>query len=230
MVGFLLMKYRTRELTTKAEMLSRIVEEYQNLFPVILSEASECMQLVFGINMIELDPNDHSYVLVTNLGLTYDGVVDDGHSMPKTGILVLILCIIFMEGNRVSEEEIWEKLSFVGVHDGMEHCIYGEPRELLTKIWVQEQYVEYRQVPHSCPPRYEFLWGPRAYAETTKMKVLEFLARINDTEPRFFPLWYEEALRDEEERSQARIATIDDTVAVASTSSSAMCSSFPYHK
>ncbi|ELK18788.1 Melanoma-associated antigen 10 [Pteropus alecto] len=186
-------------------MLGRIVEEYHNLFPVIFGEASECMQLVFGINVIEVDPNDHSYALITNLDLTYDGIVDDEHSLPKTGILILILCIIFMEGNRVSEEEIWEKLSFMGVHDGREHCIYGEPRELLTKIWVQEQYLEYRQVPNSSPPRYEFLWGPRVHIETSKMKVLEFLAKINDTEPRSFPLWYEEALRDEEERSQARM-------------------------
>ena len=56
---------------------------------------------------------------------------------------------------------------------------------------------------------YGFLWGPRAYAETSKMKVLEFFAKISGTDPTSFLFWYEEALRDE--RAQARTAPGDDT-------------------
>ena len=56
------------------------------------------------------------------------------------------------------------------------------------------KYLEYRQVAHSDPPRYEFLWGPRAHAETSKMKVLEFLTKVNDTVPSAFSIQYEEAL------------------------------------
>ncbi|XP_036125990.1 melanoma-associated antigen 10 [Molossus molossus] len=228
LVGFLLLKYRTKELTTKAEMLSSIIKEYQDHFAVIFSEASECMQLVYGIDVKEVDPTSHSYVLVTNLGLTYDGMVSNEHNMPKTGLLILILSIIFTEGDCVPEEEIWEALNVMGVHAGREHCIYGEPKELITKVWVQEQYLEYRQVPNSDPACYEFLWGPRAHAETSKMKVLEFLAQINGSDPRSFPYWFEEALRDEEQRTQARIGTIANTTAMASASSCAISSSFFY--
>ena len=56
------------------------------------------------------------------------------------------------------------------------------------------KYLEYRQVAHSDPPRYEFLWGPGAHAETSKMKVLEFLAKVNDRVPSAFSSQYEEAL------------------------------------
>ena len=62
---------------------------------------------------------------------------------------------------------------------GREHSIFGEPRELLTQVWVREGYLEYRQVPDSDPARFEFLWGPRAYAETSKFKVLEYLDRVS---------------------------------------------------
>ncbi|XP_016069562.1 PREDICTED: melanoma-associated antigen 10-like [Miniopterus natalensis] len=226
LVGFLLLKHRTKELTTKAEMLSSIIKEYQDHFAVIFSEAFECLQLVYGIDVKEVDPRDHTYVLVTNLGLTYDGKVSNEHNMPKTGLLILILSIIFTKGDCVPEEEIWEALNAMGVHAGREHCIYGEPRELITKDWVQEQYLEYRQVPNSDPARYEFLWGPRAHAETSKMKVLEFLAQINGSDPRSFPHWYEEALRDEEQRTQAGIGTTDSTTAMASANSCAMSNSF----
>ncbi|XP_058390901.1 melanoma-associated antigen 10-like [Diceros bicornis minor] len=230
LVEFLLLKYRTKEPTTKAEMLNLVIREYQDHFPVIFSQASECMQLVFGVDVKEVDPSDHSYVLVTTLGLTYDGMLSGEQSMPKTGILILILSIIFVEGDCAPEEDVWEALSVMGVYAGMEHFIYGEPRELLTKVWVQEQYLEYRQVPNSDPPCYEFLWGPRAHAETSKMSLLEFLAGVTGSDPRSFPVWYEEALRDQEERAQARIASTDSATATASASCSTVPSSFSFHE
>ena len=114
----------------------------------------------------------------------------------------------------------------MGLYKGRKHFIFGEPRKLITKDLVQENYLEYRQVPDSDPPRYEFLWGPRAHAETSKMKVLEFVAKIHDTVPTAFPTWYEEALRDEEERAQARAAARARTAAIASARSKAIASSF----
>uniref|UniRef100_A0A287CXG8 MAGE family member A10 n=1 Tax=Ictidomys tridecemlineatus TaxID=43179 RepID=A0A287CXG8_ICTTR len=201
LVEFLLLKYRMKELTTEAEMLNSVIKNYQEHFPVIFSEASECMQLVFGIDLKEVDPSSHSYVLVTTLGLTYDGMLSEVQGMPKVGLLVLILSIIFMEGNCASEEVVWEALSVMGVCAGREHFIYGDPRKLITHDWVQEEYLVYRQVPNSDPAHYEFLWGPRAHNETSKMSLLEFLAKVNGSDPRAFPVWYEEALRDEEEKS-----------------------------
>ncbi|XP_036268982.1 melanoma-associated antigen 4-like [Pipistrellus kuhlii] len=201
LVAFLLLKYRNREQTTKAEMLSRVIKEQQGHFPEILGEASEVMKLVFGIDVKEVDPSAHTYVLVPTLGLTYDGMGGDGHRFPNTGLLVAVLWLIATEGDCASEEEIWKALQVRGVHDGKQHCIYGEPRELLTKVWVQEQYLEYRQVPNIQPVRYEFLWGPRAHAETTKLKVLEFFLRNYRRDPSSVPSLSEEAMSDEEEQA-----------------------------
>ena len=64
--------------------------------------------------------------------------------------------------------------------------------------------MEYCQVPESDTSCYEFRWGPGAYAETTKKKILEFLPKLNNTVPSTFSSHYEEALREEEERAQAR--------------------------
>ncbi|XP_036082457.1 melanoma-associated antigen 9-like [Rousettus aegyptiacus] len=142
---------------SKAEMLSWIIEEYQDYFPVIFGLASVSLQLVFGIDVKKVDARDHSSVLVTTLGLTYDGMVSDGHSMPKTSLLVMLLGLILLESNCALKEDIWEELCDMEVYVGREHCIYGAPRELITYVWVWEQYVVYRQVTNSCPARYEFL-------------------------------------------------------------------------
>lgn len=71
------------------------------------------------------------------------------------------------------------------VYDGEDHPIYGKPRAFLTRDLVQEDYLTFQLFPNSHPPHFEILWGPRAHAETTKMKVLEFLARINEHGPLF---------------------------------------------
>lgn len=42
-------------------------------------------------------------------------MLNDGQSMPKTGFLIYILGVIFMEGNRVTEERIWKVLNMIGV-------------------------------------------------------------------------------------------------------------------
>ncbi|VTJ79073.1 Hypothetical predicted protein, partial [Marmota monax] len=163
--------YQMTEPVTNAEMLNSVIRDNQEHFPMIFSKASECMQLVFGID-IEVDPSSHSYILVIALGLIYDGMLSDEQSMPKTGLLINILIVIFLDGSCTPEKVVWEVLSVMGMHAGREHFIYGEPRKLISEDLVEEQYLEYRQVPSSDPVWYEFLWGPRAHAETSKVKVL----------------------------------------------------------
>ena len=116
--------------------------------------------------------------------------------LPKSGFLMVLLGIIFMKGNLSSREEVREFLSVLGVYTGRRHWISGEPRRLITKELVQKKYLKYLQVPNSDRPHYEFLWDPRACAETSKMKVLEVLAKTHDTVPSYFRDLYNEALRD----------------------------------
>ncbi|XP_007452147.1 PREDICTED: melanoma-associated antigen 10-like [Lipotes vexillifer] len=199
LLHFMVLKYRLKEPFTKAEMLKVVIKKDKNQFPVIFKKASKCLEVISGIDVKEVNPQIHSYVLVNSLDLTHDEMHSDDQSMPKNGLLVIILGVIFIEGNCAPEENIWDFLNMINVYAGREHFVYGEPRKLITRDWVQENYLEYRKVPNSDPPRYEFLWGPRAYAETSKLKVLEFLAKVKGTDPISFSHWYEEALRDDEE-------------------------------
>uniref|UniRef100_A0AC11C7L5 Uncharacterized protein n=1 Tax=Ovis aries TaxID=9940 RepID=A0AC11C7L5_SHEEP len=200
LISFLLQKYQMREPVTKADMIGNVVKEYKDDFLEILRSASERMELVFGLDVKEVDPISHSYTLANKLDLTYNGMLSDQQGMPKTGLLIIILGVVFMKGNCATEEEVWKVLNMMDIYSGRKHFIFGEPRRLITSDLVKERYLEYQQVPTSDPPRYEFLWGPRAHAEVSKMKLLEFLAKIHGTNPKSFPSQYEEALRDEEER------------------------------
>ncbi|XP_004690153.1 PREDICTED: melanoma-associated antigen B10-like [Condylura cristata] len=205
MVHYMLYKYEMKEPISKGDMLRNVIQMYKNHFHEILRRASEYLELIFGLDLKEVDPNRHIYVLVNKLEPTYDGRPSEV-KVPKTGLLMTVLGVIFTKGNCATEGDVWEVLNMMGIYDGRKHFIYGEPRKLITQDLVRENYLQYRQVADSDPPRYEFLWGPRAHVETSKMKVLEFLAKIHDTTPSAFPVWYEEALKDEEERAKARAA------------------------
>uniref|UniRef100_A0A3Q1LW60 MAGE domain-containing protein n=1 Tax=Bos taurus TaxID=9913 RepID=A0A3Q1LW60_BOVIN len=202
---FLLHKYKMKQPIMKEDMLMIIHPKYHNRFAEILKTASEHIEAVFAVDLKEVDSTIHSYDLVSKLNLPNNGRVWDGRGLPKTGLLMTVLGVIFMKGNCAAEEDIWKFLNMMRVYAGRKHFIYGEPRKLITKDFVTMKYLEYRQVANSDPPCYEFLWGPRAHVETSKMKVLEFLAKVNDTVPGAFSSQYEEALRDEEERARATV-------------------------
>ena len=212
LVLFLLLKYRRKEITTRAEILHMVIGDHEAHYSVIFTKAADCMRLMFGLEIIENNPLGnplvHSYSLVHALGITYDGMQHGFPGIPKTGLVIVILCIIFIEDDCVSEEVLWRIFNRMGLYAGRDHFMCGEPRRLITEHFVQEGYLEYRLVPDSDPPSHEFLWGPRAHAETTKVEVLKFFARVVKQDPisYVFPMQ-----RDEIERSEA---TIPQTLAL----------------
>ncbi|CAK7312591.1 Melanoma-associated antigen 10 [Vulpes lagopus] len=181
LVMFLLLKYRIKQPISKEQMLEVITPEFQDDFPVILSQASRCLKLVLGLDVIEVDPIEHCYHLNIILGLTWDGMVSGQGGLPKTSLLGLVLGLIVLEDDCAPEEEVWEALRVMEVYDGQEHIIYGEPRDLLTNVWVQEGYLECRPVVGSDPARYEFLWGPRAHVETSKLQVMDYAFQVSSS-------------------------------------------------
>ncbi|KAM4819175.1 melanoma-associated antigen 8-like isoform 2-T2 [Thomomys bottae] len=199
LVHTLIFKHGVKEPITKEEMVEVVTKEYEELLPVILEKASSCLEVIFGIDVKEMDSN--TYILVNSLGLTFEDKLNDEQTMPRNGLLIMLLGVIFLEENCAPEEKVWAFLNMVGVHAGQEHFIYGEPKKFITIDLVQENYVEYRQVLYSDPPSYEFLWGPRALAETSKMKVLEFMAKAKGTDVFSLSDWYKEALRDDDNDS-----------------------------
>nr|XP_017205127.1 melanoma-associated antigen B3 [Oryctolagus cuniculus] len=204
LVQFLMYMSKSKKPIMKADMLKIIPKNYKKHFLEILRRAAFNIEVVFGVDLKEVDSTKRSYVLVSKMNLPNNGIVNRGRGFPKTGLLMNLLGVIFTKGNCATEEKIWEFLNKMKVYAGKRHFIFGEPRKLITQDFVKLKYLEYRQVPNSYPARYEFLWGPRAHAETSKMRVLEFLAKIQNTAPSAFPALYEEALRDEEERAEAR--------------------------
>ena len=200
LMEYMLCKYKVKQPMRKGEMLKVINRRFKDHFPEILKKASYQLDVVFGLELKEIQPHGQCYELVSKLGFQDDGSESSEMGVPTRGILIPLLSVIYLNGYCAPEEEVWHFLSKLGVYDGVPHLIFGDARKLITEDLVREEYLQYSQVPNSDPPSYEFQWGPRAYAETTKMKILTFLTSINGSDPRSFPVWYAEALRDEEQQ------------------------------
>ena len=115
LVQFLFSRCLAKEPITKAEVLNSVFKDYQDHFLVVLGQASEYLQLVFGLEVKEVDPSEHTYILVSSLGLILSEMLRDGQRLPKAGLLVVILCLITVEDGHSPEEEIWGALSRIGV-------------------------------------------------------------------------------------------------------------------
>jgi hypothetical protein len=153
---------------------------------------------------------------------------NDEYSFPKTDLLILILGVVFMKGNRATEEEIWEVLNPMGIYAGMTHFMFGDPRELITDEFVREQYLEYQPIANSDPIQYEYVWGLQDKAETSKMRVLEFVAKVHGSDPTAFLSQYEEALIEEEERTLTMLLEHAGSSSASGESSSDTSSNFSH--
>ncbi|XP_013360979.1 PREDICTED: melanoma-associated antigen 10-like [Chinchilla lanigera] len=199
LVPLLFCKYQKKERITMEEILHIVDEDYREHFPLIFREFCECMCVGLGMDMSEVDPPGHTYELVPVMGLTYKGILDDEDKqvIAKVDLLILILSVIFIKGNRISEEELRKQVKRWETLAKMEQIVIGDPWKFITEDLVREEYLVNQQVPDSDPARYEFLWGSRAHAETTQMKILERMAKLNKMDPRSYPHLYAEALKEE---------------------------------
>ncbi|KAB0343267.1 hypothetical protein FD754_020193 [Muntiacus muntjak] len=182
LVKYLLVKDQMKIPIKRSDMLKDIIKEYTDVYPEIIERAGYSLEKVFGIQLKEIDKNDHLYILLSSLEPT------------DLGLLIVLLSIIFMIGNRSSEAVIWEVLRKLGLHPGIHHSLFGDVKKLVTDEFVKQKYLDYVRVPNSNPPEYEFFWGLRSYYETSKMEVLKFACKVQKKDPEEWAAQYREAM------------------------------------
>ncbi|KAL0588871.1 Melanoma-associated antigen E1 [Plecturocebus cupreus] len=203
LLQFLLVKDQSKYPIRESEMREYIVKEYRNQFPEILRRAAAHLECIFRFELRELDPEAHTYILLNKLGpVPFEGL-EESPNGPKMGLLMMILGQIFLNGNQAKEAEIWEMLWRMGVQRERRLSIFGNPKRLLSVEFVWQRYLDYRPVTDCKPVEYEFFWGPRSHIETTKMKILKFMAKIYNKDPMDWPEQYNEALEEDAARAFA---------------------------
>ncbi|XP_041495404.1 melanoma-associated antigen B2-like [Microtus oregoni] len=211
LMEYMLYKYNLQQPMRRGEMLKVINKRFKEHFPEILKKASYRLDVVFGLELKEILPHGQAYELVSKLDFEDDGSRINEIGVPTRGILIALLSVIYLNKYCASKEDVWYFLNTLGVYDVIIQVFFGDIRKLITEELVQEEYIEYRQVPNSDPPSYEFLWGPRAYGEATEIKVMDFLAKVSKALPGVCLYRSEQDLIKEEEEVQAAAAAKSGT-------------------
>ncbi|XP_070597376.1 non-structural maintenance of chromosomes element 3 homolog isoform X1 [Erythrolamprus reginae] len=194
LVQFLLIKDQKKIPIKRTDILKYVIKDYKDLFPEVLRRANQTLQQVFGLGVVEIDPKLHSYILISKFPPLEEEIVNDDENTPKMGLLIVILSLIFMKGNVIKESAVWEMLRRLHIDCcGGKHKVFGDVKKLVTEEFVRQKYLEYTRLPHTDPPEFEFRWGPRAFKETSKKQILQFVAKIQNQNPKSWMSQYNEA-------------------------------------
>ncbi|XP_005414799.1 PREDICTED: melanoma-associated antigen B5-like [Chinchilla lanigera] len=204
---FMLQKFHLKQTFTRAEMIESLNPRFRHDFPELFKHACEHVEVIFAVEVIEVESTHHSYNLFSKLTLPNSGRIRPGRGYPKTGLLMKVLAVIVMKDHRAPEEVIWTFLKKMQVHPSKRHMMFGDTKKLLTQDFVRLNYLVYHQVPGSDPACHEFLWGPEAHAETNKEKILKFFKKVNKVCPTYFTSLCEDAKKEEIERFHSLISS-----------------------
>ncbi|MBN3300958.1 necdin-like 2 [Amia ocellicauda] len=196
-VQFILIKDQKKMPIKRAEIVKQVIKEYKNIYPEIMKRVNRTFEQTFGLKLVEIDVKNHTYILINKLEHVDGAPLDLNTSSPKTGLLFVILGIIFMKGGVVKEAVIWNTLKKLRIDQGEKHEDFGDIKKLLTEEFVRQKYLEYNRIPHTEPQEFEFHWGLRAEKEVSKLKVLNFIAQLHDQQPQTWASQHKEAMEAE---------------------------------
>ncbi|XP_029580167.1 necdin-like 2 isoform X1 [Salmo trutta] len=177
----------------QTDIVKHVVKEYRNIYPEIIKRVGRVFETVFGLKLVEIDSKNHVYILINKLEQLEGESLNMSPSNPKTGLLFVILSIVFMKGGVVKESIVWNTLKKLRVDQGERHEIFGDVKKVVTDEFVRQRYLEYVRIPHTEPLEFEFRWGQRADMEVSKVKLLEFIGQLHEQDPQSWTQQYRDA-------------------------------------
>jgi len=177
-VRYLLIADQKKLPIKRADIVKHAMKDHGRAFGAVMKVASEKLRTVFGIDAV-YEEKVKGYILINTL----DNMFDDPHQYwppedhATLGLVMVILTVIFMKGNKIDDEVLFDALRRLGVDVDNNDETFGDVRRLVTTTFVKQGYLEMEREPGD-PPRSFFSWGPRARLETTKTHALSFVGQV----------------------------------------------------
>ncbi|KAL8589287.1 hypothetical protein ACOMHN_039930 [Nucella lapillus] len=196
LVQYMLIMDQKKVPVKKQEINKAILKDASRAFAVIMKKASERLSEVFGMEVVELqDKHKGCYILVNALEKQQHMTWPQTDNV-KTGLLTVILSIIYMSGNVIKDGELWHGLKSLGIDPDLSHETFGDLKKLVSQELVKQGYLEFTKLPNSEQPVFEVRWGQRAKLETSKMEILKFVSLMYGKEPGQWTTQYQDAKND----------------------------------
>ncbi|XP_005381733.1 PREDICTED: necdin [Chinchilla lanigera] len=196
LMWYVLVKDQNKVVIWFPDMVKDVIGSYKKWCRSILRRTSLILARVFGLHLRLISLHTMEFALVKALSPEELDRVALNNRMPMTGLLLMILSLIYVKGRGARESAVWNVLRILGLRPWKKHSTFGDVRKLITEEFVQQKYLKYQRIPYTEPPEYEFFWGSRASQEITKMQIMQFLARVFKKDPQAWPSRYREALEE----------------------------------
>ncbi|EHB15578.1 Necdin [Heterocephalus glaber] len=206
LMWYVLVKEQRKMVIWFPDMVKDVIGSYKKWCRSILRRTSLILARVFGLHLRLVSLHTMEFALVKALDPEELDRMALNNRMPMTGLLLMILSLIYVKGRGARESAVWNVLRILGLRPWKKHSTFGDVRKLITEEFVQQNYLKYRRIPYVEPPEYEFFWGSRASQEITKMQIMLFLARVFKKDPQAWPSRYREALEEARVLREARLA------------------------
>ncbi|KAL9959765.1 hypothetical protein ACROYT_G033120 [Oculina patagonica] len=200
-VRYLIFTDRKKYPIKRGDITKNVLKEHSRAFNQIFNQAKTNLQKVFGIEVEEIEVGKtKGYILVDGSKTEEeDQLIDWGDDLPKIGLLMVVLSLIFMSDHVITESLLWHTLKKLGIEPKVEHEVFGDPEKLISQEFVRQCYVDRKKVLGGDEAAYEYRWGSRAEKELTKRQVLQFVSELYDTQMDDWTSQMKEILAEEEQ-------------------------------
>lgn len=201
LVRYLLFMDRKKYPIKRGDITKHVLKEHSKAFSQVFDHAKKTLQKVFGIEVEEIEVGkSKGYILVTgDKGEGQDKLIDWGDDLPKMGLLMVVLSLIFMSDHVLTESLLWHTLKKLGLEPKVEHEVFGDPDKLISQEFVRQCYLDRKKVVGGDEAAYEYRWGSRAEKELSKRQVLQFVSELYDTEMESWTSQMKEILDEEQQ-------------------------------
>ncbi|ORX38784.1 MAGE-domain-containing protein [Piromyces finnis] len=117
-----------------------------------------------------------SYILRSLIpGNFRKGFIFEKEDYQLHGLLIIILCLIYVNGNHLKEDALYKYLEKFGISKNKSHKVFGDVEKNISQF-TQKGYLEKEK---SVVPNeeifYNYKWGPRALVEFPENNLLKFV-------------------------------------------------------
>lgn len=181
---YLLFTDRKKYPVKRGDITKNVLKEHAKSFNEIFDHAKKNLNKVFGIEVEEIDVGkSRGYILLDGVkSEEQHELIDWGDDLPKMGLLMVVLGMIFMCDHVITESKLWHMLKKLGIEPKKEHEVFGDSEKLISQEFVRQCYLDRKKVLGGDEAAYEYRWGARAEKELTWRQALKFVSEIYGTQ------------------------------------------------
>ncbi|KAL1464619.1 hypothetical protein WDU94_004249 [Cyamophila willieti] len=210
-VFYLLAVHGCKGVIKRSDLTSAVFSrEHGRHFRTILDLANKKLKMVFGLKIVPTD-DKFSILMLINCLERQSGVPLNIDTKYKTldAFLLLVLAVIFMNNDSISEASLLGFLETLGFSENYYDNDIGKIADVLKKDLVNQCYLTYSPVESAGDDiQYEYSWGVRAHHQVSREKILKFVSKIYECDTSF---WLEHHMKIQEQKENETDTDLEDS-------------------